>query len=534
MLAIAAEPPEGKRGFYVGVEWPSQVPVLPAVSEALKNLGVDFITYYPETDPSIGEMNGVEVNAGMQKLAQGASVDTVLSCHHYDPSKPVLEAFIPGRKEGHRLEEQNAVIIDELEHIRLLNSYGHKQVADTQACETLEQAYDVALEGFIALRKQYETLGIQRVVSTHVWPVLHHVVARAGFTVCPKIMKEMYSPVSIAMGLGAAKQYEQDLWIDCDLWYYEALPGHTAEKLRSNLLLAYWMGADRVYVEGAGFNLAPAGRQGFPFSLVNLMREDIYQYTAHGEVLRWFCKEYVPKNPRPYNFRDIQPHLAIVRFEDTCHGQRFAEGFADQLYGAPKLQSNADTEAWLGLWNLLTHGRTGLDGITQFKIGHRTARYERVPTDPFRISIYSTPSIAKDNPFFVPLDGVICYDHLVGYDALKNIPLIFVTGVQVSDQTLAALQKRVKEGATVVIWAPLALKKGLVSQEIKGTQVAPEGEGKWIYTDHFSSASLFKEVGTQIGSPDLIQYRFNNHTLKIKHEMNDTVTINLDGKTVSP
>ena len=43
--------------------------------------------------------------------------------------------------------------------------------------------------------------------ATHVFPVLLHVAARAGFAPCPKICKEMYSPVSFAVGLGEALQY---------------------------------------------------------------------------------------------------------------------------------------------------------------------------------------------------------------------------------------------------------------------------------------------------------------------------------------
>ena len=44
--------------------------------------------------------------------------------------------------------------------------------------------------------------------------------------------------------------------------------------MKSNLLLAYWLGADTVYIEGAGFNLQPAGKQGIPFSLMTQMDAD--------------------------------------------------------------------------------------------------------------------------------------------------------------------------------------------------------------------------------------------------------------------
>ena len=81
------------------------------------------------------------------------------------------------------------------------------------------------------------------------------------------------------------------------MWYFQLVPGHPPAEVESNLLLAYWMGADLVYLEGSGYNLLPAGRQGTPFSLVNVISNDRYQLTPHGEMLRRFCREYLPATP---------------------------------------------------------------------------------------------------------------------------------------------------------------------------------------------------------------------------------------------
>ncbi len=164
-------------------------------------------------------------------------------------------------------------------------------------------------------------------------------------TPCPKICKEFYSPVSLAVGLGAALQYNRDLWVDVDMWYFWAVPGHPPEEVRANLQLAYWLGADLAYLEGCGYNLFPAGKQGSPFSLISRLDDQRYQLTPHGEMLKEFCIQYLPAHPRPWTFRDLQPTMAIIRFDDTDVGQK-AWG-VNRLYGAEGLKPDRDTAAWI-------------------------------------------------------------------------------------------------------------------------------------------------------------------------------------------
>ena len=37
--------------------------------------------------------------------------------------------------------------------------------------------------------------------------------------------------------------------------------------------------------------------------------------------LSLFAKKYLPENPRSYTFRDFEPEIAIIRFDDTEWGQ---------------------------------------------------------------------------------------------------------------------------------------------------------------------------------------------------------------------
>ncbi|MHB1455637.1 MAG: hypothetical protein ACYC0V_01855 [Armatimonadota bacterium] len=408
--------------------------------------------------------------------------------------------------------------------------YGTREyapIADPEKFKSLDQAYTESVAGFKKLKDKFAGLGCDEVISTHIWPVMHHASAPGGFIVCPKICKELYSPVSLAIGLGAANQYGRSLWVDIDLWHYDQIPGHSAEEFKSNLMLAYWLGADVVYTEGSGYNLYPAGKQGIPFSMMTQINTTDYQLTPIGETLRWFCKEYVPSHPRPWTFRDIKPSVAIIRFEDSCHGQRFFEP-TDHLYGSPNLHSDEDTEAWLPLWNLLTMGKTGRDGLTYFKVPCAAYGYQRPVQPSVAQSTASRPLQAEVHKFFAPLNGVVVYDHLVGYDLLKGIPLLAVTGKQISAETMDAVRQCVQEGAVCLFWAPLAKKNGFKYGK-ESVVVVPEGKGRFVLTNDFQLPTVWQNVWNLVGRPDEIRYQFGEKTVTLKRITDNEVAVDIDG-----
>jgi hypothetical protein len=418
------------------------------------------------------------------------------------------------------------VMFDELAHIRLLHpefspTHGEGLFADPETFTSLEEANQAAFDGFVRLEEKMRGFGAQRVIATHVWPNLLHTAARAGFTPCPKIAKEFFSPVSMAVGMGAALQYGRDLWVDCDMWYFQLVPGHQPAEIEANLMFAYWMGADLVYLEGSGYNLYPAGKQGTPFSLVNMHREELYQLTPHGEMLKRFCREYLPANPRPWTFRDIRPEVAIIRFEDGDFGQE--SWGVPGLYGSKTLKGDADTRAWLDLWNVLTRGRTGAvngPAIAYFKLGTLgplfDARHHKEV-----IPSYATDPASDNHAFFAPLNGVVVFDDLVGYDRLRDIPLLFVTGKRLSDETAAAVRRRVNEGAVCVAWGPLAAWCGLAENWTGGTSVVPSGKGRYVFTDNFAAPETVAEYEAWIAKDDEIRYQFGDHTMVMRRGASD-------------
>jgi hypothetical protein len=275
------------------------------------------------------------------------------------------------------------------------------------------------------------------------------------------------------------------------------------------------------------------GKRGTPFSLVNQVTEQTYQLTEHGEMLRWFIRQYLPSHPRPWTFRDIKPEIAIVRLPDSSYGQSYFEkndkGWHVGLYGSPNLKADASTHAWFSLWNLLTCGRTGHDGLGHFKKHIAAAGYQRPPVENVAFSLHTRPVQAASHHFFTPLNGVVVFDHLVSYERLKGIPLIFLTGVAVSDETWQALRRCVSEGATFMIWGGLAKKVGF-REYVAGVQEIVEGRGRFILPDDFNRGQVWQDTWQHMVHPDEIRYRFGAHWVVLRRITDDNVGVEIDGK----
>ena len=516
----------GAPGCSVGIELPNQVPVTPAVEHALAEMGIDYVNFYVNTFPNTGDLAVEKTLPELTALCARLKLRFSLAAHAFEPPEAAVHQCVALNK-GEAAPRFDGMVFDELEHVAVLNHYGMKGMVDSDKLRTLDEAYDTTLKAYTDLVDKYRAMGAP-LTATHVFPVLFHLAARAGAIPCPKIAKEEYSSITMAMGMGAAKQYGRPLWADCDLWFWDLVPGHTPEEFRSNLLLAYWLGADCIYVEGAGYNLLPSGRAGVPFSLMSVTGESNYQLTPHGDVLRRFCREYMPAHPRPWTFRDVKPQVAIVHFDDACVGQRYT-GWADNLYGSPHLHSDADTEGWFALWNLLTGGHTGRDGLTFFKDWTALYGYERPVRPGVTESYLSRPVQADVHRFFVPLTGVVVYDDMVKYDRLAGVPLIVLTGKRVSDESMAAIRRRVAEGATCLAWAPLARKRGF-PEVGPGVTVKPDGAGKWVFTDDFGYSGIFQQIWQWVGHPDEIRYTFGEHTVVLRRVTDNEVGVEVDGK----
>ena len=316
--------------------------------------------------------------------------------------------------------------------------------------------------------------------TEHLFPVMMHTAAKAGFTISPKILKETCSPIMLAVAMGAARQYNVPLWVDVDYWWHNETIGHSVERFRSALMLAYWSGADQIYVEGgaAYSNNHPVGQ-------------------AIEAAYKDFLQDYLPAHPRPYTWREFQPEIAIVRFDDSCFDERqkYLGEFPGPLYG--HYPAGPENVEWLNIWSLLSHGFVRTDSASHQwearRFGSRT--------------------------LFVPLHNVAVYDHEVHYETLSGSRLIFLTSAVISPETYQAVERCVDEGATCVL-PPRLAPPGSGLNSIPSTISLTHGRGCWLvvpefYRLHYEcfcggpvDTVLSQELKSLIGDGDHLTYDF--------------------------
>ena len=174
----------------------------------------------------------------------------------------------------------------------------------------------------------------------------------------------------------------------------------------------------------------------------------------------------------------------------SCWGQ--AESWLpDALYGAENLRTTPETAAWFGLWHLLTHGRVRAEGLSYHGKSYRGMKHD----------------------FFCPLRGVVVYDHLAGAEQLEDVKLVFLTGVEVSRPTLAAVRDFVRRGGLCVALPHLA-------PAGKAGEFA-EGAGRWLLAEDFRTDAVREAVAPHLGPPDEIRYRFGERTLTVRRRGED-------------
>lgn len=353
--------------------------------------------------------------------------------------------------------------------------------------DTLEEAADKFYLAVKTEGQRYQDKGL-RLFTEHVFPVLFHPFAKAGYTTAPKVLKESWSPLVIACAMGAAIQYDTELWITPDLWGMNGYPSHSPEAYRSALLLAYHLGADCIYTENLAYDHEKKGYG----SLVHFTDEG-YTVTPHGEMTKWFIHDYVPENPRHYTFRELKPRVAIIRQPDACWGQDIS-WLPDTLFGHPDWQSTPATKAWFSIWHLLTRGVIPKEGLS------------------WHCSIMA----GKPQQVFAPLDGVVVYDHLVEKHLIENADALFLTGIGISPKTLHAVTECVRAGATCFTLASLAPER--VYSKTGDNGLLSDDEGLWVVTTDFLADFVREAAVPLLPAPDTIEYQFGETKVTVQME----------------
>ncbi|QGQ94459.1 hypothetical protein EHS13_05850 [Paenibacillus psychroresistens] len=410
------------------------------------------------------------------------------------------------------------VMLDEAEHMQLhrgwiweggspefdgsgsvegaVNKLDRVFLGETTGKTFYEAEQTVRANGIKLVNKLHER-GVPRVLTEHVFPVLLHCYAESGMTAVFKQMKEGWTSVWAALALGAALQYDRELWTCLDLWFRDQYPGHSPQELQSNLLFGYWMGVDRLYVENLNF-------QGSLAEIIQEEGKEQIRLSPWGEQLQWFTRDYLPSHPRKYTFRELRPEIAIIRFDDTCFGQQNDPFWPDWLYGSKTLKSTDVNTHWLKIWHLLSHGTIPENGLSW-----NHASYSETP-----------------HASFAPMNGVVVFDHKVQRIHLETLRLVFLSGIGISSETISDLALFVDEGL-IVLTPPELAPEFVGSLYNGGTKVIRSGRGKWILTDQVLSTEVREEVNSFLGKPDEISYRFGEEHIVFKIHAGDKLEINL-------
>ena len=385
--------------------------------------------------------------------------------------------------------EFRGVLYDEPEHGQMRRTSNTNGGGDSKGTDrvhpyfaatdgmTLIEAYEAVYKSARAVASNYRQKGVIP-MTEDVFPAMLFTFARAGFDPATKFMKEGIDSVYGAIAMGAARQYGREFCVSPDLWGLSGFPGHPPEELQASMLYAFWLGATKIFVENVRGLTSKKTENG----------QTEYQVSPYGEVYKTLVKEYFPSHPRPYTFRDIQPEVAILRFDDSCWGQK-ESWLPDALYGAANLHSSPETVAWFQIWHILTHGQAQDQGISYHNRAYKDKRHD----------------------FFCPLKGVIVYDHLAGAKELEGLKLVFLTGVLISPDTLKAVRNFVRKGGLCITL------DSLVPVELKGKSgEVREGAGKWLIVKDFRSKEVLDATTPFMGKPDEISYKIGKQTLTVK------------------
>ena len=252
------------------------------------------------------------------------------------------------------------------------------------------------------------------VLAEQVFPVMFHTLARAGMTPAPKVMKESFQPLQLGTALGAAVQYDRELWICADLWGPDigpwltrapGFPGHSPAEFASALRLAYLFAPTRLFVENIDV-------------LVRHRGSGAFERTAHGEVWREFVRDFVPRHPLHWSHRDARADIALVHADDSDFGR------GHRPFGNRDATAPATSRSVFAAWHALSHGQLPDHGSCLHIPGYDFPRHEldAVPRSQFPLEAGAAAQTHLHG-LFQATRSVLVFDEHVRSDQLADAGL---------------------------------------------------------------------------------------------------------------
>lgn len=455
---------------------------------ALRELGADFYVHHVVPGHEGGDALLADLAAASLDVVLGNEYGNVNGPHvpgtnRYDvPDAVLARAQASGRLAG--------VLYDEPEHLQIHADQYRKDAFLPHVGQTAGQDADAAIATITATVRDLVARTDAPVLAEQVFPVMFHVLARAGMTPTPKVMKEAFQPLQLSTALGAAVQYGRGLWICADLWGPDVgpwftrapgFPGHSPAEFASALRMAYLFAPAALFVENVDALLRHDGGGSFA-------------RTEFGAVWEEFVRDFVPRHPLTWRFDEATADIAIVAADDSDFGR------GHQPFGARDRTAPETARSLFQAWHALSGGSIPSHGSCQHIDGFDFPRHRLngIPRAEFPLA-EAAPEQTRTHGLFHRSRNVLVFDEHVGEGMLRDAGLVLAVGSRLPAATVAMLRRRADAGATVVIASWLA------GEDVGTTRT---GDGLWIVVDALDDDAAVEAVEEHSGGEDLWTQRF--------------------------
>ncbi len=316
---------------------------------------------------------------------------------------------------------------------------------------------------------EIKSKGAELFIGEHVFPVLFHTFARNGMIPNFKSQKESVTNLNFAIAAGASIQYNTPLWTCVDCWFRMTNPGHSADEMVYNLRFADLAGVNNAYVESASVFL---DENGCPNDYAN-------RFAAFsGNRLN---------RERSYDIHDYRPEVGIIRYDDTYWGQGDPVMWRNMLFGNKRIKPDRRSKEILGIFHLITHGETS----------RRCFNWDKIH-----------PWALRRHRSFMTMNSVAVFDDRVCKD-LESLKLCFLSGIHISDETLAYVSKLVRDNGLTVVTPKRFAPDPICKKAKQNYSEFEDGKGLWVVTDRVSSNRVRKKIAPFLGNKGEIRLTFD-------------------------
>ncbi len=396
------------------------------------------------------------------------------------------------------------LLYDETEHLQIHSRYYHADNpyfhwADPNGGD-MDDAEDAIFRAVSARVKACDKIPVY---TEHVFPIMNHIMARAGCSPCPKIMKEEFNSLTMAVAMGAAKQYGRSFGICCDLWgpdlgqwftRFWGMPGHSPQEFESSLKAAWLLCPSMMFVENVDA-LVRSGNNGLSL-------------TEFGEVFRDFAA-WRETQYRPYAFEGLRCKTAVIRSDD-CIMSELGTFTRKGCFGADGFLPDSRNLSFIRVMHALMHKTAAAHSLTMHNCAdYRLSAFRRYPWTkeelkelPLNNGIPDAPP--SEHRCVYPLDEVLVFDEKVSADTVGNPELVILCSSRADRATAQTIETLMERGARAIAadWF-----RGLFSDD-----------SDVLFVEDFQSKRFSALIERYLGDPTEWNVGFGEYTLSMRED----------------